>query len=205
MWNVVWSLFLVDRLRLVSSKMQCRPFICPMLLLNGCIMGPIVPMSFCGQMLPRRLEMFHAQHHSHQSRHSHKSRQSSQDSIEVGNNHYGFTTPAFDVLFQTLKGTLPIMQFPLQRLPISIVSFWSTDELLVVTNVFYLIPALQVLCIFDGCLFKQTLFAGVYFATAIMSTMYHQQLTNKRHLWADRHLCDRLFRNQRIYMVPCRL
>lgn len=102
-------------------------------------------------LLPRRLIAFHHYHH------------------EDATCHYAFTTPYWDILFGTVPSSnrFSFYEYPLAWLPFSVLSFLSTDELQVVTNLVYLWPAMESWK--RGWMYS----TWIYAATGCVSAMYH--------------------------------
>jgi len=117
-----------------------------------------IPSSFL--YLPKRQLSFH-HHHHHQS-----------------HMNFGFTTPAWDILFKT-SSYFSLYYYPFSFLPISILSFLSINEIVVVSNLIYLYPAYYAYQ-------NQFHFHSFYYLlTGFVSLLYHSQVHNKYYKLLD--------------------
>jgi Protein of unknown function (DUF3522) len=124
--------------------------------------------------IPRRLLEFHESHH------------------RDADYHFAFTTPYWDIMGGTMKRPMPIEEYPLSWLPLSLISFLSIHELEVLTNVIYLWPAVEA--------WKRGWWntAFIYAGTGLVSGVYHSAVNEggktqeawRRidHLWATTYL-----------------
>jgi len=105
--------------------------------------------NFISYFIPKRLVSFHQFHHIDD------------------NYHFGFTTPFWDILFNTCKNRFDITEYPLCFLPISIISFINVEQLVTLSNIFYLYPS------FVCHQLNWTSLSLFYFLTGLVSGTYH--------------------------------
>jgi Fatty acid hydroxylase superfamily len=110
-----------------------------------------LPSSFL--YLPKRLLAFH-HHHHHQP-----------------TMNFSFTTPAWDIFFKT-SSSFSLYYYPLSFLPISILSFLSIQEIVVLSNLIYLYPA------YYSYLNQFYFYSFYYILTCFVSMLYHTNVTN---------------------------
>jgi hypothetical protein len=100
-------------------------------------------------LFPKRVVSFHNFHHIND------------------NYHFGFTTPFWDIVFGTCKNKFDFTEYPLSFIPLSIVSFLHVEQIVVLSNIFYIYPSF--ICYqyknYGLCLF--------YFLTGMFSFIYH--------------------------------
>ena len=104
-------------------------------------------------LLPKRLISFHNHHHYNDTK------------------NYGFTTPFWDLLFNT-SSNFSIYYYPLCYIPISIISFLSIEEITVMSNIIYLYTSY---CSYLKGFYIYSLY---YILTGITSMIYHTNKSN---------------------------
>jgi hypothetical protein len=104
------------------------------------------------KIIPSRLPAFHQNHHHHcdsnpSTNIGHKTESHStikpEAPLKLNEFNFGFTTPAWDILFGTSSGKFKLQQYPLCFLPISILSFANINELARFTTVFPVIASIM--------------------------------------------------------------
>jgi hypothetical protein len=100
--------------------------------------------------LPKRLVSFHTHHHF--------------DSTK----NFGFTSPTWDIIFQT-SSSFSLYYYPLSYIPISIISFLSISEIVILSNLIYIYPAYYA---YKNTLYLYSLY---YLLTGVASSLYHKQ------------------------------